>query len=210
MRTLVVWVVAAVLPLVSIADAFAERAGGSTAEVAAGMAMPVGDDDYEDLVDDSFKLGVRVVAGSSSRAGGRLALELGFDYTLVENELDDLPAVEADAHRVRLLGGVRLAFPLAGRSEFFLRAAAGLDYVSTAVTGQFAGVSVTTDDTSAGIALEAGAGVAFGLGGGRFLAAHVAFPIALHDEDADDEDDLIVLDYTGYDVDVLLAFGTRF
>jgi opacity protein-like surface antigen len=190
-------------------DAKAQGRGTSYAELVAGIAMPLGEDDYENLIDNSPKFGVRIGwlgLGRDSRAG----LELGLDYTPVDNDVDELPGVEADVGRLRVLAGARIAWRLQAGSALFVRGGVGVDHVSAELTGGALGISVTAEGESTGLALEAGAGVMFAVSRSAYLGLQLAIPVAIHDDEPDADDDLLDLDYTGYDLDGLVTLGTRF
>jgi hypothetical protein len=170
-------------------------------EIVAGPTLVQGDDDYERLVDDTFKLGLR---------GGSMGDKAGFEVGIDWNDLDppdvDLIGLETEAHRFRFMvggrGGTRV-----GRVLIFGRAAIGVDYVSASIS-----LGGNEEDRSdLGFGLEVGGGAVVDLGS-FYIGGQLAIPFAFHSED-DDEDDLdndLNLDYTSTEIDLLLNAGLRF
>lgn len=184
--------------LLALAVPRAAAADTGFAEVIAGIAKPMADDDYEDFVDESFKLGLRFgafAAGERNRAG----IELAVDWTPVNHDLNDGGLADIDMSRFRALAGVRLVAPIGPKGVVFGRAGAGVDYVT--YEGTFLGVTIDDDDT--GLALEVGGGVLFDLGGFA-IGAQLAVPMAFHDSDNSADWD----DYSGYDLDLLFTLAT--
>jgi hypothetical protein len=160
------------------------------------------------VVDTSIKLGVRggVFRGRPRSGSARLGLELGADWALADNEIDDQPGVDASFHRLRFLGGARLELSLQRRLSLFLRAAGGVDYVIGSISGSFLGIDYDLEENDLGLALELGGGVVAEVGG-YLVGMQLAFPVAWHDDDNNDDIDY---DYTSYELDLLVTAGTRF
>ncbi len=168
--------------------------------------VPLGDDDYENFVDQSFKLGARVsfFGAPASRDKMNLGLELDFDWTPTANDLDDSNTLDASFTRLRALVAVRARKRLGANTMVFLRAGGGLDYVIGSIKGTII-IPVDAEDNDLGVALELGGGVLTRIGGG-FVGMQVALPIALHFGDQEPFD----YDYTGVDFDLLFTAGTEF
>ena len=159
-----------------------------------GIAVPIGDDDYDNSVDNSIKLGVRV--GTATKFGG---IDLSYDFTPYSDELSDLFDVSIQRHRFLL--GARYQQPINPKARFFVRAAGGLDLIHYNVSGSFLGVDVDNSETDAGIGLEFSGGVLFDIGK-LSLGAKFGIPIAFHfnEDDPNDQTDAD-LDYTAVDFD---------
>lgn len=169
----------------------------------AGLAIPVADDDYDDVADESLKLGVRAGGG-----GGPTKLELSADFSPVNLEYEGNDLLDTSAQRYRVLIGARHMVP-AGKARLFVRLGAGVDIVHAAAFGEVLGVDYEYTETDPGIAAEAGFGVAIPLGGKLYLGGHFALPMAFHfDEDDPDDDTDVSVDYTAFDVDLLFTIGT--
>jgi len=188
------------------ASATAEPRGNHTAELVAGVVFPMGEEDYEDFIDPSFKFGGRLAFSMASlSSGARLGLEVGLDWTPAANDLDDTAWVDASFHRIRVLAGARFSRDVGEKASIFFRAAGGLDYVTGSVEEELLGTRWEEDDI--GLALELGGGAVARLGDIR-IGAQLALPIAFHAED--DPDTIDYYDYTAYDLDFLFTFGTAF
>lgn len=169
-----------------------------------GLAVPVADDDYDDLSNESLKLGLRAGGG-----GGPTKLELSADFTPVNLEYEGNDLLDTSAQRYRVLIGARHVVP-AGKASLFVRLGAGVDIAHASAFGTIVGIDYEYSDTDPGIAAEAGMGVAIPIGGKLYVGGHFAVPMAFHfDEDDPDDDTDVSFDYTGIDIDVLFTIGTR-
>ena len=176
-------------------------AADSFAEVVAGMALPLAEDDYTDQVDDSPKLGVRFGTAGEKGAG----LELGLDFTPVNHELPEVLGFDIDFQRYRILLGGRFGAPVGkGKLRAFGRVGAGVDIVRTSVTQDT--LDVDESETDLGLAVEVGGGLLFDAGP-VVVGGQVALPFAFHFED-DQNENRIDYEYTGIDLDLLLTVGT--
>ena len=191
------------LPLVCLASrpAFAE---GGYAEAVVGMAIPIADDDYEDL-DDAFKFGLRLGSGH-----GPTAVELSADYTPFDVDGNSDDSLDFTFDRFRVLVGVRHRVPLGSvkGGQLFLRGGVGADIVHYAVDGTII-VPIDYSDTDPGIAAELGAGFVIGLGPKAYLGGQLAVPMGFHFDDEQDDAADTDLDYTGVDIDLLFTVGAR-
>ncbi len=184
-------------------SASAQAQKDSTAEIVAGVVFPLGEDDYEEFLDPSFKFGGRVVFfGQPSARRTQTGFEVGFDWTPAENDLDDIAFVDASFNRFRLLAGARLHKPISKRASLFFRAAAGVDFIMGHVEEGLLGTD--WDENDLGIAVEVGGGVVAHLGK-MMVGFQAALPIAFHWEDDPEQ-----YDYTGYDADFLFTVGSAF
>jgi len=188
------------------ASATAQSHGDNSAEVIAGVVFPLGEDDYENFLDPSFKFGGRVVFFGSARSRGRqVGLEVDFDWTPAANDLDDTRWVDASFNRFRVLAGARMRKDINPKASFFIRAAGGIDIVTGRIEEQLLGTDWEENDL--GVALEFGGGVTAHLGD-LLIGAQAAIPIAIHWDD--DPNDYWEYDYTGYDFDLLFTVGKSF
>ncbi len=200
---------AVLVALVAAPTARAEKNG--FAEVVVGMANPIGDDDYDDIVENSFKLGVRggVFRGAPLSGGVHLGFELGADWALADTKLDDGPNFDATFHRFRFLAGGRVNVNLMKKLSLFFRAGAGLDVVLGSLSLTIGQTTTTTDENDLGFALEFGGGAVVEAGGYLF-GMQLALPIAWHDDPSSGAGDVLYYDYTSYELDLLVTAGTRF
>jgi hypothetical protein len=198
------------LSLVLLALPGAARADGF-GELVVGLALPLGDDDYADVVDSSLKLGVR---GGTTPAAG-VGFELGLDWTPINDDYGgSVPGFSWDVswNRFRLLGGARVGV-LAGSAsqpvQLFARFGAGLDIVHTSWRVSTPFGRDEGRETDVGLALEVGGGVLVSLGQVA-IGAQIALPMGFHFDDNDDDPQRVDLDYTSVDLDILFTIATAF
>lgn len=189
------------LLLVSASEARADR---GFVEPHVGIMIPVADDEYTDAADESLKLGVRIGSGSDRRA-----LDLGIDYTPVNDELST-DIIEVDVSRFRFQIGGRFIAAAGDKARLFGRISAGLDLIRYSASGNVFGIEVDQSETDPGLAVEAQGGVLFDLGS-VMLAAWVGVPMAFHfDDDDPDVADDADLEYTGIDIDLAVGVAIPF
>ncbi len=173
-------------------------------EVAGGVMLPSGDDQWTDYVDSGPKLAVRV-----GGYGEKLGAVISADWTPVNTDNDSFQiggfSVDTSAHRFRLLASFAARKQLAVNMIGTVRIGAGLDAARTSITTMFGGNTDTVSETDLGLALEPAAGLWFNFGNLQ-VGGEVALPMSWHDDD--DEGDVDLEDYTSFDVD--LMFGVRF
>jgi len=190
------------LPATARADSFGE--------LVAGVAIPLGDEDYENVVDESFRLGLR--GGSLPERG--IGYEVALDWTAVNDDIGgSIPGASFDVawNRFRVLGGVRMGKVVGGKTPVlaFVRAGAGVDLVHVSVTTDVLGVESEDSETDAGLALEVGGGALISLGEVS-AGVQVAVPMGFHFEDDDGDAATVDHDYTSYDLDLLATIATSF
>jgi hypothetical protein len=186
------------------ADGFVELFGG--------RATPIADRDYNSRFEDGEKLGIRFGIGTAR------AIEAGVDVSPIDDPTT-YPSLTYDASRVRVLGGARLAVPIGSpvnvynrvvSAHVFGRVAAGVDlvHVNAARRALFGPLEERFVDI--GLAVELGAGLMLDFG--RFsIGAQVALPVTYHFREADFQAVYYPgLDYTGVELDLLLAIALRF
>ncbi len=182
------------------------RADGGSLEVAAGIAVPIAEDEYADNYDEALKLALRGVMGTA----GRSAFELGFDWTPASYANPAVPGLDVEIDRFRILFGGRFGAPIGTRARVFGRAAAGVDVISASASATILGTTFEQSERDVGFALELGAGIAVDLGPIE-LGAQVALPLGFHFDDDDPEDDGdFALDYTAVDLDFLVFAAIGF
>lgn len=189
------WIAASLSWLCLSSLAIAEPATRGFIELSGGIAQPLGDEDYSDIIDTSFKLALRGGAWLSGDQGTRLGLEVGADYTV-----GNVDGPNVDAMRLRLLGGFRGRIPLGARLGLIVRAVGGIDYASYDADFGLFGV----DGSDVGFALELGGGLIFQVARTVYVGAHVAVPVGFHS--AEEEG----IDFTSVDLDVLFSVGVGF
>jgi len=172
---------------------FGDAGRGLYIEPSLGFMIPLGEDEYEDIVDISFKLGVPGKLGYLFRAGPILiGPELATDFTPF-NDDDDL-AGDVDLFRFRFLGCVRIVIPIPRlkRLRLVARMGMGLDLVF----GEWG----REDDASAGLGVEFSFGVEFLVHRRVAIGGLMAFPMAFHPEHVFSRDDYFAadLDYMFY------------
>ncbi len=191
-----------VVAFASMAAARTATADGGYAEAVVGLGIPIAEDDYENAVDESLKLGVRAGGGA-----GSTAVELALDVTPVASELDSA-AVEVGVQRYRMLIGGRHRIR-SGPATLFVRAGVGVDVVHYSASSTVLGIMFEASETDLGLAAEVGGGFTIPVGGKLYVGGHLAVPMAFHFDDDDPAvNDDADLEYTGIDVDVLFTIGT--
>ncbi len=184
-----------------LASASARADGFFEADV--GVATPLEDDDYDDTVDDSIKLGLR--AGTATKFGG---IDVSVDFTPYNDKLSDV--FDVDIQRYRFLIGARYQHPFSPKLRMFVRAAAGLDLLHYNASGSFLGIEFDNSETDAGIGLELSGGILFDLGKAS-LGVKLGLPVGMHfnEDDPNDQTDTD-LDYTAVDLDFAVMVNVPF
>ncbi len=194
MRALALSLAVLVVPARASAESFVEVAGG--------IMMPVGDDDWTNYVEAGPKLALRVGGtGSEGRTSGAL---ISADWTPIQVDDDAFGFADVSADRFRILVNLYADRTIGPKLTASIRVGAGIDlaHVNASVNvGPFAGES---SDTDPGLAIEAGGGLWFDVGSVQ-IGGEIALPLGFH---ADGEDnDIDLADYMSYDIDLL--FGVR-
>ncbi len=163
-----------------------------------GIAAPLGDNNWTNLVDTSPKLGVR--AGGLNGAFGGL---LQVDWTPENHNAQNSAYASFAGHRFRVLVQGLAMQHVAPKISIVERAGAGIDVAYASYDIVVIGSHSTTD---VGVGFEFGGGVWIDVSPSMQLGGELAVPIGLHSHKASSAGD-ITLDYTSYDLDVL--FGVR-
>ncbi len=195
----------AVVALAAPAVAHAEEKVDSRGyiELVAGAMLPLGEEEYSDFVDSSFKLGVR--GGVWARKGG--GFEMALDWTPVDNDLQGGQFVDIEINRFRLQVGGRGGAMVAPHVKIFGRLLFGVDYIRA--SGDVLGFDY--EETDVGLAVEVGGGVLVNVADALAVGVQFAVPMAFHFEEDDPDDDTDSdLEYNAYDLDILFTVATPF
>ena len=192
MRAIVAFaVLAATTP--AYADSFVDIVGG--------ISTPISDDDWENAVESSPVLGVRVGA-LPKEVGGYLSVE--WMPTNTDAQGWSIPGSQADisAHRFRIMVGPLLHHNV-GALSVTGRAGIGADIAYASASGNVIGVEFEESETDVGLGFEFAGGLWFKLGNLE-LGGEVSLPVGLHDDDNQN------IDFNYTSVDLQLLFGVRF
>lgn len=182
----------------AFADSFVDLSGGVT--------IPVGDDEWTELVESGPKLAVRVGAFPKELGGYIQA-----DWTPVNTDaqsswsLPGIGSAELSAHRFRVTGGVLFHHSVSNTLVVTGRGGIGADIAHANVSGEVFGNEFDESQTDVGLGFEFAGGLFFKLGNME-IGGEVAMPFAIHDDDNNEPD--IDFNYTSYDLD--LMFIVRF
>jgi hypothetical protein len=195
--SLVVVVVAVLASSSALALAAAPARADGFLAVTGGAMFPLGDDDWNDLIEASPTIALRGGGGKKLTGRTRLMFEVGFELTPLSNELDDNAVLELDLTRYRAVAGVRYE-QLVERGFFVAaRAGIGIDHLRGESSSPLVPTGTTDSDT--GLALEVGVGPWFSFG--QFsIGFELALPISIHDSD----------EYDFRSIDLALLGGLRF
>jgi len=177
-------------------------------EVAGGMSIPVGDDNWTNLADTSAKLGARFGAANEHGLGAMLQA----DWTPVNLNYTGgaIPGASIDfaGHEFRFLADFTIHHPILPKLIFGGRAGVGLDIAHASTTIVIGTSTTSSSDTDLGLALEFGAGLWYPIGNVE-IGGELALPIATHSKHGTvpQTDGHYTFDYTSYDIDLL--FGVR-
>jgi hypothetical protein len=174
------------------ADSFVELAGGLT--------TPIGDDDWENSVESSPKVALRIGAFPKEIGG-----YISGDWTPYNTDSDGGFGIDVSAHRFRVLGGVLFHHPVSNTLVFSGRGGIGADIAYASASFDFLGTRMEISDTDVALGFEVAAGLWFRTGGME-IGGELGIPISIHDHEGGM--DGIDYQYTSYDLDLLL--GVRF
>ena len=206
----------AVSTLLCVSTTHAYEASPRTAfmlEFASGVAIPLGDSNYNKFADPSFKLSLRagVIIYLAHNLG--IAPELQFDYIPVNSD-DGTYAdnhIDVNANRIRALAGGRFIVPF-GIGSFYVRLALGVDYITAEYSGSAAGFTASTTRSSTAFTLEPGFGVNFNIHRHIMIGLYAGFPIAPSHDISITEAGFALLTpkFDAVDLDLLATIGFRF
>ncbi|MCU1279625.1 MAG: hypothetical protein JWM53_3171 [bacterium] len=173
-----------------------------------GVTVPIGDGDYKNFADASFKIGLRVGAFIYITERFGIAPEGEFDFIPLEPDKTDFPSssgtvsVSTSIFRERGLFGARYIINF-GIGSFYLRTMLGVDHIGGTTRGSVGGFGGSTDFSSTGFALEPGAGVQFNVIKHLVVGFTTGFPIGFHDFGNNTRK------FTAVDVDFMGVVGLR-
>jgi hypothetical protein len=179
----------------------ARASAESFVEVAGGLMMPAGDDDWADYVEPGPKFAVRV--GGTGSNGGRSGAMVSADWSPIQNDDTGFGnAVEVSSDRFRVLLGAFTNVLVGPKLSANIRVGAGVDISHVNIKTNLGPLSSEGSDTDPGFALEAGAGLWFDVGSVQ-VGGEIALPLGFHADGSDNDIDLN--DYMSYDIDLLFA-----
>jgi hypothetical protein len=173
-----------------------------------GVTVPIGDGDYKNFADASFKIGLRVGAVLYLTERFAIAPEGEFDFIPLEPDKTDFPSsggtinVSTSIFRERGLFGARYIINF-GIGSFYLRTMLGVDHIGGTTRGSVGGFGGSTDFSSTGFALEPGAGIQFNVVRHLVVGFTTGFPIGFHDFGNNTRS------FTAVDVDFMGVVGLR-
>jgi hypothetical protein len=183
------------------------------ADLAAGVTVPISDDEYKNFAEPSFKLSLKTGAIFYLGRQFGISAEGQFDWIPVNTNDSTFQNhnVDASFNRIRFLGGSRFIIPF-GIGSFYLRVALGVDYLTGSFTYKPAGITVGTQNTSStAFTFEPGFGVQFNVVHHLVLGIYTGFPI-------DSKQTLTLVSgggfaantsFTPLDIDILGVIGFR-
>ncbi|HUJ57664.1 MAG TPA: hypothetical protein VLX92_04215 [Kofleriaceae bacterium] len=173
------------------ADSFAELAGG--------LAIPVGDSDWTNDVDLSPKFAARVGA-SSGLFGGLLSV----DWTPEQlSSSFDNALGGASGFRFRILAHLLVQHRVLPKLTIEGRFGGGIDLAHASYDYTLLGVHASGSNTDVGYAFELGGDVWYDVTPSVQIGGQIALPIGHHDDHASNGNISFV--YTSYDLDLLFA-----
>lgn len=181
------------------------------------MYVPLGDDDYEDLVDPGYRWGVGVggVFSFARHAGGTIGFAFDHSPLNLDEDVDDLCGVFGDcdfrAHQFRLAPELRIGGG-AGRFFGYGMVAPGLALITARYEATVLGEDFEEDDTDAGFGLGIGGGALFSIYRGLTVGAEFGASLAFFAEDDDEDIDIGDPDegYGGHSLDFKVFVGYWF
>jgi hypothetical protein len=173
---------------------------GGFVELNLGVSIPEADEDWADAVNTSPKLGARF--GVPVGRDRDVAFEVTLDLSPLDLEVDSVPGVDVDLTRFRVLAGARWQRATSRDTQWFFRAAAGLDVLRVHISGDVGPISFDDSDTDTGLVIEPGIGIVHDLGSVA-LGGQLALPFAFHDDDDDGTD--FDTDFTSVDIELLFT-----
>jgi hypothetical protein len=175
-----------------------------------GVTVPIGDSDYKNFADASFKIGIRVGAVLYITDRFAIAPEGEFDFIALEPDNTDFPNasgtlnVSTSMFRERGLFGARYILNF-GIGSVYLRTMLGVDHIGGSSSASIGGLGGSTDFSSTGFALEPGAGVQFNIVRHLVVGFTTGFPIAFHNFGNNNNS----RKFTAVDIDFMGVVGLR-
>ncbi len=178
--------------LAQAADPSSPRDGGGYVYLAPGVvSIPLGDDDFSDIVDVGYEWGVG--GGLMLSAGDRLGVGIGLGIHHAPLNLDEDVTnwcgpvdCDASAHLVRILPELRVGGGF-GRLFAYGYLAPGLLVATSRFSTSAVGVTTDAEDTDLGFNLGLGAGVQVAVWEGLFIGGEIGANLGFMSDAEDDE-----------------------
>jgi len=176
-------------------------------EVAGGLSIPAGDDNWTNLADTSPKLGARVGAVNDKGLGGMIQA----DWTPVNltndgGAIGQVGSIDFAGHNFRFLADLTIHHALLPKLLLSARIGAGIDVAHASITASSPLGTSSTSDTNIGFAFEVGGGLWYPMGDLE-LGGEIAVPMGWHSKHGNYSDGNYSFDYSMYNIDLL--FGVR-
>jgi len=175
-------------------------------DIAGGIAAPLSDKNWTNLVDTIPKLQLRAGA-----LNGDLGALVSLDWTpeSLNNSGGAFPggSVDINGHRFRLLVQGVGAHHVTPKVMLVGRVGAGIDLAYESYSASILGSNSSHSDLNAGIAFALGGGALLDVSDSMQVGVDLALPIGYHNHKSSGNGD-IAFDYTSLDLDLL--FGLRF
>ncbi len=158
---------------------------GFMLDLVTGVSVPIGDSDYKNFADASFKVGLRIGAVLYLTEHWGIAPEGEFDFVPVEPDKSDFPSssgtinISTSIYRERGLFGARYIYNF-GIGSVYARTMIGVDHIGGTASASVGGFGGSTDFSSTGFTLEPGGGVQFNVVRHLVVGFTTGFPIAFH------------------------------
>lgn len=194
------------------------RNDGFFLELASGVSIPLGDDNWNDVADASFKLSLRAGYAFPVTRWFSVAPELQFDYLPVNSDDGTFQSngVDAKINRIRALAGGRIIVPIGRYIAFYGRLALGVDYITGDFTVRASIGPISASGTGHGnttaFSIEPGFGVQFNIHRNIAVGAYVGFPVGPDHDLNVSVNGTSVYDrhFTAGDLDLLATIQFRF
>ncbi|HEX4450037.1 MAG TPA: hypothetical protein VH143_04150 [Kofleriaceae bacterium] len=176
-------------------------------ELAGGISIPTGDNNWKNIADVSPKLGVRI--GDFFRPDYGVMLQADWTPVSLNNSGASfgIGDAAASAHVFRILIDFAAQHHVTEHIVISGRAGIGIDLAHASATVTIPGVFTgSRSDTDAGLAVEFGGGVWYDFGGTQ-VGGEIALPIGNHS--AASENGSIAFQYAMYDIDLLAGVRLR-
>jgi hypothetical protein len=175
-------------------------------ELAGGISIPAGDNNWKNIADTSPKLGVRI--GDFFKPDFGVMLQADWTPVNLNNSGGSFGVgyAAADAHVFRILIDFAAQHHVTEHIVISGRAGIGVDLAHAAASVSVFGFTGSRSDTDAGLAVEFGGGVWYDFGGTQ-VGGEIALPIGNHSSPA--ENGSIPFQYAMYDVDLLAGVRLR-
>jgi hypothetical protein len=178
-------------------------------EVAGGGHVPLLGQRYQEMFGPGTVLGLRGGAFHLSQPGARhaFALEFGFDWVRLSDDVRDRPDRSYDFDEYRCLFGGRYLFFARPELHFYARAVGGVEVLAEGGVNRIGKVRAEASGTNAGAAAELSLGSSWRLGSFN-LGVELAVPWSEHRDDGLLGQGMST-GYQALSVDVLLTVSTR-